>query len=416
MDFSDSPQEAAFRQEVRSWLDTNAGLLNLTSESGSSILAVTPMVVESARAWQAQKAANRWAFIGWPEEYGGRNASAVQQLIWDQEEGRSAVPANMFTINYLAGMTLATHGTVSQRKQFMPRMLDGSDIWAMLFTERAAGSDLAGIRTGAVRDGDGWRVRGEKSWIWCAEYADWGTLLVRTDWDVPKHRGLTYFLLDMRSPGITISPLREMTGSEQFGRVTFDEVYVPDSLRVGEVGQGWQIAVTQLMHDRLWIGSGHGGWGGRPDAMFDRLLRLASSTRTGGQAALEDRGVRQRLADFYVELEGLRFTGYRMMTLLGRGEDPGPEASVTKLALGNIMQDIANFALELLGPKGFVSGTDELDSDAWQFAFLEAPAIRIGGGPDEIQRNIIADRVLKLPAERRADKDVPFHAVPSDIG
>ncbi|HVM96663.1 MAG TPA: acyl-CoA dehydrogenase family protein, partial [Candidatus Acidoferrales bacterium] len=277
-----------------------------------------------------------------------------------------------------------------------------------LFSEPAAGSDLAGLRTTAVRDGDEWIINGQKIWTTGAQYCKWGMIVTRTDANAEKHKGITYFIVDMQSPGIEIRPIKQINGLSSFNEVFFSDVRVPDRNRVGAVNDGWRGALTTLMNERHSIGGGAGG----PD--FGNLLNLAQQVKWNGRPAIEDSGVRQSLARFYVRLKGLQYTGYRTQTALSRGQTPGPESSIGKLVGAPLRQEMSSFAIDLQGAAGAIADRDEaLEEGAWQAAFLGSPGLRLAGGTDEILRNIIAERVLGLPPEIRADKGMAFKDIPT---
>ena len=391
MDFSDTPEEAEFRAEAHAWLAENAEPLApgenppVWGERGE------PDLVERAQAWQAKKQKAGWACLTWPKEYGGRAATPIQSVIWNQEEAKFRTPPNMFTIGLgMAGPTLMAHGNEPQKTRWLLPMARGEQIWCQLFSEPAAGSDLAGLRTLAVRDGDEWVVNGQKIWTSGAQYSKWGILVARSDPNVTKHAGLTYFVLDMQSPGVEIRPIRQINGAVGFNEVFFTDVRIPDENRISEVGNGWAVSITTLMNERAAIG------GGGARAGFEELLELARGLEIDGRPALEDAAVRQKLADFYIRGAGLRYTGYRALTALSRGTTPGPENSIGKLVGAPMSQEMASFALELQGLAGATLRGDAL-VDRWQLSYLSAPGGRIAGGSDEIMRNIIAERVLRLP-------------------
>jgi len=412
MDFQDTPEEAAFRAEARAWLEkhaeprdpdeTAAGLL---SESG-----VDEKSIQEAKAWQRKKAEAGWACITWPVEYGGRGGTPIQQVIWSQEEAKFKTPPPLFAIGIgMAGPTVLAHGTEEQKERWIPKLVTGEEIWCQLFSEPSAGSDLAGLRSSARRDGDAWVVNGQKIWTTGAHYSDWGILVARTDPDAAKHAGLTYFVVDMHAPGIEVRPIVQINKGKGFNEVFFNDVRIPDDQRLGEVGDGWRVAITTLMHERASIGGGGGGGG---DAFGD-LVALARRVEIGGRPALEDSAVRQRLADFYVRRKGVEYTGYRTLTALSKGQVPGPEASLGKLVGALLLQEMGSFGMDLEGRAGSLGGGSALQDGAWQESYLASPGLRVAGGTDEILRNIIAERVLRLPPEIRLDKEVPFREVPS---
>ncbi len=410
MDFNDTPEEAAFRGEARAWLEANAELKD-PGETGGDVLAerTDPETIKAAQAWQKKKAESGWACITWPKEIGGRGGTAIQSVIWGQEESKFKTPPNVFGIGLgMCGPTILTHGTDEQKERWIPEMVTGEKIWCQLFSEPSAGSDLAGLRTSAVRDGDDWVVNGQKIWTTGAQFCDWGILVTRHDPNEAKHAGLTYFVVDMRSPGIEIRPIVQINGGRGFNEVFFNDVRIPDANRLGAVGDGWRVAITTLMNERASIGSGGGG-GGVTD-----LIRLSREVELDGRPAIEDPAVRQKLANFYVRAKGLQFTGNRTLTALSRGTTPGPEASLGKLVGGVLIQDMSAYGMELAGTSGLLMDKELTPHEAsFQERYLSIPGLRIAGGTDEVLRNIIAERVLQLPPEQRLDKGVPFKDVPS---
>ena len=402
MDFNDTPDEAAFRAEARTFLQANAEpksrarpVLRLGDLGGDA--------VAQCKAWQAKKADAGFAAISWPKRFGGREASPILQVIYHQEEENYAVPRGLFEIGL--GMCIPTMMTYAQPEQldrYVRPALRGEEVWCQLFSEPAGGSDLAALRTRAERDGDDWVINGQKIWTSGAHLSDFGIIVVRTDPNVPKHAGLSFFFLDMRSPGIEIRPIHQMSGASHFNEVFFTDVRVPDAQRLGAVGQGWQVSLTTLMNERLAVGEVH-----RPDV--EDLLELARALMLSGNGA-----VRERIADWYARTQGLKFTRFRTMTALSRGQTPGPENSIHKLVNASKLQDIASYGLDLMGMAGLVMDDDLAEAYAmFQQALLSSPSARIAGGTDEILRNIIAERVLGLPADIRVDKKRPFSEVPT---
>ncbi|HBZ71828.1 MAG TPA: acyl-CoA dehydrogenase [Deltaproteobacteria bacterium] len=410
MDFNDTPEEAAFRARARGWLEKNAEPLDPSkvapNEMGEREDAAT---IRRCKAWQAKKADAGWACITWPKEYGGQDATPMQRVIFNQEEAKFRVPPNIYAIGHgMLGPTIMAHGSPEQKKRYLPSMLRGEEVWCQLFSEPAAGSDLAGLRTSAVKEGTDWLLNGQKIWSTGAHFCDWGMIVTRTDPSAAKHAGLTYFIVDMHSRGIEVRPIKQINGASGFNEVFFSNVRVPDSNRLGAVGDGWRVALTTLMNERVAIGAGTGS--GR----FKDLLRLAKQTRRNGRPAIEDSAVRQKLADFYVRSKGLQYTGYRTLSALSRGQIPGPEGSIGKAVGAPLGQQMAAFAVELQGALGAVADKELAPQEAlWQEAYLSAPGLRIAGGTDEILKNIIAERVLRLPPEIRVDKEKPFRDIPS---
>jgi acyl-CoA dehydrogenase len=410
MNFEDTPQEAAFRAKARAWLERNARLRppgeiapNLLGERENAD------VIRKAKDWQAKKFDEGWAVLTWPKEYGGQGLGRLEAVVWSQEEAKFDVPPNIYAIGHgMLGPTLMAHGSEEQKKRYIREMARGQVVWCQLFSEPDAGSDLAGLRTSATKDGDDWIINGQKIWSTGAHFCDWGMIVTRHDPNAPKHAGLTYFIVDMHAKGVEVRPIKQINGASGFNEVFFTDVRVPDANRVGAVGDGWRVAITTLMNERVAIGAGGGA--GR----FKDLLRLARETRRNGRPAIEDSAVRQRLADFYIRSKGLQFTSYRTLSALSRGATPGPEGSIGKAVGAPLGQEMASFAMELQGPMGAVNDEAVAAQEAlWQEMYLGTPGIRIAGGSDEILKNIIAERVLRLPPEIRVDKDKPFRDIPT---
>jgi alkylation response protein AidB-like acyl-CoA dehydrogenase len=293
-------------------------------------------------------------------------------------------------------------------KRYVGPALRGEEIWCQLFSEPSAGSDVAGLKTRAVKDGDDWIINGQKVWTSGAHYSDYGIVLVRTNPEKEKHKGLTMFVVNMKAPGVEVRPIKQINGASGFNTVFFADVRVPDSNRIGAVGDGWGVAITTLMNERVAIGAG-GGAGRIRD-----LRKLARTTRRNGRPAIEDTGVRQTLADFYIRSKGLQYTGYRTLSALSRGATPGPEGSIGKAVGAPLGQEMASFAMELQGVMSAVNDESASPQEGlWQEMYLGTPGIRIAGGTDEILKNIIAERVLRLPPEQRVDKDRPFRDIPT---
>ena len=410
MDFNDTPEEAAFRTEAHAWLAANAELKR-PDDPAQDILSgerTDDATIQAAKDWQKKKYDAGWACITWPVEYGGRGASAIQNVVWNQEEGKFRTAPNIFGIGIgMCGPTIMTHGTDEQKQRWIPPLMSGEDVWCQLFSEPAAGSDLAGLRSTAVREGDEWVINGQKIWTTGAQFCDWGIIVVRSDPNVAKHAGLSYFVVDMHSPGIEVRPITQINGGQGFNEVFFSDVRIPDRNRLSEVGNGWAVAITTLMNERASIGGGGGGGVGD-------ILRMAQETELNGKPAIEDSAVRQRIAEFYTRSKGLQYTGYRTLTALSRGQTPGPEASLGKLVAGELSQDMAQFGMELGGLAGGLNDREHsLMEGTWQERYLAIPGLRIAGGTDEVLRNIISERVLRLPPEARADKGIAFRDIPT---
>jgi alkylation response protein AidB-like acyl-CoA dehydrogenase len=411
MNFDDTPEEAAFRAEARAWIAANAPREHeedLRASPFGRIVLKNADVVAASKAWQKKKADAGWACLHWPKEYGGRGATPIQRVIWGQEEGVFGKLSGVFIIGHgMCGPTVMAYASDEHKRKRLPPLASGEEIWCQLFSEPASGSDLAGLRTRAEKDGDDWIVNGQKIWTSGAHHSDWGLLIARTDPDVAKHKGLTMFFLNMKSPGVEIRPIKQANGQAEFNEVYFTNVRIPDHQRLGKVGDGWNVSLTTLMNERLSIGAS------MPTG-FPELFALCSNMPLDGRPAIENRHVRSKLANWATKANGLKFTGYRSISALSRGERPGPENSIGKLVAGSTMQDIASFALELEGPIGAMRRPPGIDEAGLFMAMLlRSPATRIEGGTDEILRNIIAERVLGLPADIRVDKDVPFNKIPT---
>jgi alkylation response protein AidB-like acyl-CoA dehydrogenase len=367
-----------------------------------------PADLESARRFCGLLAERGLLCMAWPEEFGGRGASPWEQTVvreemWAHHEPRGA---QYMGVNWV-GPAIMRHGTEEQRRKHLPPIARGEVIWCQGFSEPNAGSDLANLATRAVKDGDDYVINGQKIWTSGAHRADWGVLVTRSDTNAPKHKGLTYFFLDMKSPGIEIRRIKQISGASNFNEVYFTDVRIPDSQRLGAVGHGWGVAITTLMNERLTSGEMRG-----PD--WDELFALTRKVELENGPAIDDAGVREKLADWYVRRQGVRWSRFRVMTALSRGETPGPENSIGKLVAAAQAQDIAAFAMDLLDMGGVVSETDVAPMRAaFQESVLSTPGSRIAAGTDEILKNIIAERVLGLPADVRVDKDQAFKDLPT---
>jgi len=406
--FDDTPEEAAYRAAAREWIAAQIGWLDADfppAPPGS------PAHFERMRAWQRAKAVNHYASITWPRAIGGGGGTPVQQAIFDQEEVCAGLNATYFMTGLKICLpALVKHGTDAQRARFIASAVRGDELWCQLFSEPSNGSDLAAARTRAVQTDGGWRIDGQKVWNSHADRSDLGLLLARTDPDVPKHAGLTMFWVDMRSPGVSVRPLRQMNGGSEFNEVFLDGVDLRDDQRIGAVGQGWSVALTTLANERAALGGGGG-------PTWRDLLAMARQVPAAGGSLAEDPVFSARLASFYTEAEGFRLFGLRMLSKLSRGDVPGPEAAVGKLTWSRHVQDLSAAAVEMLGGYGPIDDPAHAPlAAAFQSRLMWAPGLRIGGGTDEILRNIIAERVLGLPADARADKGIAFRDIPTGAG
>lgn len=410
MKLGDSPEEAAFRAEAAAFLQAHApNFENLPDAHGPTndpeqFAAYEKSDVAAACAWQRELFAGGWAGISWPKQFGGRRGGTpLQEAIFAEEQAKYSVSNLPLMISLqMVGPTLMAHGTDEQREIHLHRILSGQEVWCQLYSEPSAGSDLASLRTRAVRDGDDWIVNGQKVWNSTARAADWAILLARTDPDVPKHRGITYFIVDMRTPGIDVRPLRQASGAYHFNEVFLDDVRIPHINILGEPGDGWNVARTTLANERAMIGGRGGG---------NILEDLVSLARKFGKS--DDPVVRQAIARVATSDAILRYLGLRTRTALSRGVQPGPEASVMKLLIGQYRTAAADAALSIEGTAGTLADHDAPASGNWQQVRMNTWMVKLGGGTDEVQRNVLAERVLGLPREQQVDRDTPFRDLSS---
>jgi alkylation response protein AidB-like acyl-CoA dehydrogenase len=406
MDFNDSPEEAAFRAEARAWLEKTLGVPN----AKTNLRIEGAEAMKAAKDYQKKKAEAGYTGLTWRKEVGGRELPPIFQVIFGQEEQKFQAPSGPFAIGL--GMCIPTviaFHTPDKIKRYVGPALRGEEIWCQLFSEPSAGSDVAGLKTRAVKDGDDWVVNGQKVWTSGAHYSDYGILLVRTNPEKEKHKGLTMFVLNMKSPGVDVRPIHQMSGGSNFNEVYFNDVRIPDSERLGEVGNGWNVALVTLMNERLAVGGSAG-----PE--YGEILELARNTPSpsGKGTLIQDQAFREKLASWYVSAEGYTLGKYRTMTALSKGQTPGPESSIGKILNANRMQDLANAAIEAEDHFGIISDPSiAAMQGAFHNAYMWAPGLRIAGGTDEILRNIIAERVLGLPQDVRVDKGVAYKDLPT---
>ena len=393
MDLKDTPEQAEYRARVRAWLQEHAHEAPILRGEGA--IEDEHEAVQAHRAWQRHLAEAGFVGVTWPPEYGGQGRGPLEQVIVNQEVNRAGLPGILDPIGVgMLGPTIIAHGSEEQKQRYLPPMLHGDEVWCQLFSEPAAGSDLAGIQARARRQDDGsWRLSGQKVWTTNAQFAAFGLLLARTDADVPKHKGLTMFIVPMDAPGITIRGLRQISGEAEFNEVFFDDVALDADATVGPVDGGWGVALTTLMFERFAIGGGSEGMGYRAD-------RFAQAVAADPDASA-DREVRTRLGDLATELLALRFSGYRMLTAIQRGQIPGPEAGLSKVTAVNAAIAGGDLVADVLGP-------DALGDSQWAYLISFLPGLKSAGGTEEILRNTIGERVLGLPPEPRLDKGVPF--------
>jgi alkylation response protein AidB-like acyl-CoA dehydrogenase len=407
----EDPELAAFRAEVRAWLDANAEKRRPDANEFKRRFTATTVSddderrhLERARSWQRKLFDAGFSGIVVPTEYGGRSGTAAQQRVFQQEVARYEVDTGIFSVGLgMVVPTILAHGTEEQKRRFIRPLLNGDELWCQLFSEPGAGSDLAGLTTRAERDGDEWIVNGQKVWNSFAHVADWGILITRTDWDVPKHRGITFFLVDMSTPGVEARPLRQITGVAHFNETFLTDVRIPHENVLGEVNSGWGVAQSTLMNERALIGGGGSGIGFRD---YAELARHYGRT--------DDPVVRQRLASAYTRFQIMRWLGERARAAAKAGKPLGPESSVMKLAISQHVADNGDLALAIEGPEAMLYQHDAYEDGFWQQQFLGQWSIRIGGGTEQVQRNILGERVLGLPSEPRPDKTDPFRDVPKN--
>lgn len=395
MDFNDTPKEAAFRAQAHAWLAAHA------VQYRKPFAPDMPErdFIAAARAWQQVKAEAGYAAIRWPRAEGGLDGTPIEEVIFAEEEARYHVPVGPFVTigTHLAVPTFRAHATPEQVARFTRPTLYGELLWCQLFSEPSAGSDLAGLRTRAVRDGDDWVLNGQKVWTSWAHVADWGILIARTDPGVAKHKGLSYFVVDMRTPGIEVRRIRQISGESEFNEVFLTDVRIPDSNRIGAVGDGWKAAITTLMNERFSVG------GESQD--LPQASDLAALLARSGEAG---RPYRLRAAQLLAQEQGLKYFRCRQITALSRGGTPGAIAAMGKLVQANVMQEVARIGLDVLGLDALAPEPDDALARKFQHGYFWSAALRIAGGTDEILRNQIAERVLGLPGDIRVDKDVPF--------
>lgn len=404
MDFNDTPELAVFRSEVRAWLNENAEArtdkLHIGMEGETAF--------QEAKAWYKKKYDAGYACLNWAKEYGGAGLTSLHDVVWSQEVANFKTRDAHFVIGIgNCGPAITHFAEEEMKRELLPRMASAEDVWCQLFSEPSAGSDVAGLRTRAEKDGDNWKLNGQKIWTSGAQYSDYGVVLTRTDPTISKYRGLTLFMINMRQPGVEVRPIKQMDGGGHFNEVFFNDAVVPDNYRLGEVGGGWTGALTVLMSERLAIS------GVQPTG-YPQFLDLVKSLEINGEAVADDPVVRERLATWHTQYAGLQALNMRMLTAVAKGGMAGAEASMGKLVGAVMNQEIANFAVQMFGPYGVIQDAELSPERAhFQETVLFAPGIRLAGGTDEVMRNILAEQVLGLPQEPRADKGMAFEDIPS---
>jgi alkylation response protein AidB-like acyl-CoA dehydrogenase len=400
MDFNYSPQEEAFREEVRDWLRENMKEIPRwrSQAEQAGLKPDSDDYQHQFGIWWHRKL-NDAGFVGlaWPKEYGGRGANIMEQVVFNEEmaKHRSPGPTNGMGLGWV-GPALLANGTEEQKQRFLPKILNAEEIWCTLYSEPEAGSDMANVKTRAVEDGDDFVVNGQKVWTSGGHLADWAVLLARTDPDAPKHRGLSYFLMDMRSPGVTVRPLVNITGGHEFNETFLDDVRVPKNQLLGEKNRGWYVAMGALEFERSGIGASIGR-----ESTIKALIRMARATVRNGQPLSQDRAIRHKLAQFYIEANVSKYVGLRNLTHQLRGERPGPEGSVGHIFGVEFNQRLQDFAMQLQGMHSQLTKGSKyaIDNGRWQYSFLRARANSIETGTSEIQRNVVAQRALGLPRQ-----------------
>ncbi len=408
MNFEDTSEQAAFRKEIRAWLEANArprpaGRQKPIIPAGKPGT-VTP---EEAQTWYKKKAEAGYACLTWSKEYGGAGLEPIHQVIWNQEVSDFDEPDSYFFIGQgNCGPAITYFADEDTKRELLPRMASAEDIWCQLFSEPGAGSDLAGLSTKAARDGDNWLINGQKIWTSGAQHARYGVILTRTDPTVSKYKGLTMFMIDMDQSGIEVQPIRQMDDGQHFNEVFFTDAVVPDKYRLGEVGGGWTCALTILMHERLAVS------GVQPTG-FSEFLTTCQDLKQDGKPLVDNPIVRERLANWYCQHAGIQNSTNRMFTAIAKGGNPGAEAALGKLVGAVMGQEIANFMCQMLDQSGIIMEPGYTEFDAhYQNSLLLAPGVRLAGGTDEVMRNVIAEQVLGLPQEPRADKGIPYQDIP----
>jgi alkylation response protein AidB-like acyl-CoA dehydrogenase len=399
MDFSLTPEEEAFKKEVNDWLDENMKYLPdwYVRNDGSGPEPESDEYNQFNQEWHKKLYKAGFVGIAWPKEYGGRGATLMEQVIFNEEMAKRRAPSGAGGLGVgWAGPTIIAAGTEWQKKRFLPKILSGEEIWCQAFSEPEAGSDLKNLQTKAVEDGDDYIINGQKVWTTQGARADWAILLARTDFnpDIPKHRGISYFLLDMHAPGVTIRPLREMTGEALFGETFLDDVRINKRLMVGEKNRGWYISMGTLEFERSNSSSAIGQL-----STITELIKLAQEMKRNGEPLSRDPIVRQKLAQFYIAANVCKYIGLRALTRQLRGLTPGPESSVGSLLSMELGQWLQDFAMYLQGPYNQLmrGSKNAVKNGSWQRSFLSSRGNTIMTGTSEIKRNIIAERTLGLP-------------------
>jgi alkylation response protein AidB-like acyl-CoA dehydrogenase len=394
VDFTLTPEQEKFRERVRSWLKSN---IPAEWKALGSTEVPRPEAYEFLRKWQGKLHEGGLIGVTWPREYGGQGLTFVEEMILHEEMSLQKAPPMLNVLGVgMAGPTIIAYGTEEQKKRYPAKILSCEEIWCQGYSEPNAGSDLASLQTRAVKDGEHYVINGQKVWTSLAHMADWMMLLARTDPDAPRHKGITYFLLDMHAPGVTVKPLKQITGDAEFNEVFFDNVRVHERQILGGVNNGWGVGLTTLMYERLALGF---GLQVRLRIALESMIEMARRVEKSGRLITKDPVMRQKIAQLWIDTEALKYTGARAITKLLKGELPGPEASTGKMGWVETHQRLQELAMEIEGPYSqLMKGSDRaVDGGVWQYGFLRSRANSIEGGTTEVQKNIIGERVLGLP-------------------
>jgi alkylation response protein AidB-like acyl-CoA dehydrogenase len=406
MNFDDNPQEAEYRATVRAWIDANAPDMSVLAPEERRPWQEKHKAI--ATTWQATKADAGYACISWPKERGGAGGTSIEEAIFNQEEARAGVQFTYFMTGlHMLLPALMEHSKDEASLARVAAAVRGDEIWCQLFSEPSSGSDSAATRTMAVLDGDHWVLNGQKVWNSGAQASDYGMVIARSDANVPKHKGLSAFWLDMKTPGLVVRPIKMMSGDSELNEVFLEDVRIPANQIIGAPGDGWKVVISTLMNERAALGSGTG-------LTWRDIMEVALNSPAFDGSTLEDPAFREWLADYYVSSEAIRLLSFRSLTALSHGKAPGPEGSAGKLLWATQTQELTNQAMDIQDHFGLIDDAEvALLNAGFQHRFLWAPALRLGGGTDEIMKNIIAERVLGLPGDVRVDKTVPFREIPT---
>lgn len=394
-----SPELEAFRARAIAFMQPHIAEFGQAARLGLSL----DDDIALARRWQATKAEAGFAGLTFPVEYGGQGLSQLEQVLFVEEESARGFPSPYFVISLSMPIPMMLrYATPEQKALYVPPALRGEQIWSQLFSEPSTGSDLAAVRTRATRDGDDWVISGQKVWTTFAQYSDFGVIVARTDPDAPKHRGLTYFFVDLKAPGVSVRPIRQLHGSEEFNEVFFDDVRIPDAWRLGEIGAGFRLAVETLMIERYTAAADETGFG----PPLEALTAIAESARLNGGSALDDGRTKAVIARAYMTQQGLSAIHDKSVLELAAGREPGPEGSIHKLVGARGRHEVALWALDLLGADGlrFDASAHPRPKTDFAMSWMDQPTLRIAGGTDEMLLNTVAERILGLPQDYRPDK------------